>query len=358
MSLNWSTWVYVASISLIPLLAANIMVFREYRRTKFLHSLYMLLAWFFVLLWCVIGIVGILLLDRFLIILTLLIWIPIGFFLILLVDSVSRESIDPFKFLIMGILSASMVISLADPQSIASSTFITGETMIIPQGFALLTLAAILIYVSGIYLYFTLKIHLNAPNSLKFYSKINVVGAAVMGIINAIFEGIGVNYVIPGLVTFLVAMGAITLTIMFVKEPRLAFILPFKALKLTVVDKSGLPLFNYSWNPSEDIIDESLFSGMLQAVSSFVAESVKKGAIREIHLEDAIILFKPSNDFSFVSVLLTTRSSRSLRSALATFTNKFMHRFSDVLQLPVNTENFEPAKEIVFETFSFIPEYD
>lgn len=77
----------------------------------------------------------------------------------------------------------------------------------------------------------------------------------------------------------------------YFREPKLLFVLPFTALRLTVLEtESGLPLFTYTWNRQGDLADETLFSGMLQGVSMIVKESLKRGSLQEIRVEGAIII--------------------------------------------------------------------
>jgi hypothetical protein len=187
-------------------------------------------------------------------------------------------------------------------------------------------------------IYFWIKIRLNAPNSAKFYANVILVGVLIMG---------------PGSLLFYIAI-----SIGFAKEPKLPYILPFKAYRLTVIDKSGIPLFTYNWAPLKDLVEKELFSGMLQAVSAFVDESLRKGDIREIRLAEALLILQPSNQFPIVSVLFTNKSSQSLKHALDIFTTRFVEDFSQHFAPPINTKLFNAASDLVSDFFSFVPEHE
>ena len=120
----------------------------------------------------------------------------------------------------------------------------------------------------------------------------------------------------------LMSSSSILWGLIFVKQPKLAYILPFKAVRLTVIETNGgIPLFTHAWS-SEGLIDDSLFTGMLHATSQFMDESLKRGNVHEVHLEKAILLIQSSEKYPISSILLVTKSSRSLRHAL----NKFAER--------------------------------
>ena len=360
MALNWTTNVIIGLIAFIPIFSAFILALHEYLKNKHRHALFMSLGWFFVTLWCVFVISATLLLSQFISYLIFLVWIPTGYVVVLLLDSFSRESVDPRKILLITGLSTALLIFSFEPNIIVSYTYPTGEKAFanamgrpFTYSFALLTLS-----IGGLFAYYTYKIHINVPQSLNFYSRINLTGAITMGVITPIIVGLGIEKMIPAINMITMAIGALTMTIAFLKEPKLAFILPFKAIRLTVIERSGLPLFSYSWSKLDDLVEEELFSGMLQAVSMFVDESLQKGNVKEIHLDRAILILQRSKHYPTVCVLVANKSSQSLRRALDSFSERFDSKYSQHFSLPIQTKPFETGIDLIRECFPFVPDYN
>lgn len=358
MPLNWSTYAIIGFLSLVPFIMAFLLSLNQYLKTKYLHALFMTLVWLCLMVWSLFEALTQLFLSKLFALLDILILIPIGFLVILLLDTVSKESVDAKKIMLVSILSTTTVLTSLDPSQFIVSSYANGDPGMIISG-SLEILGALLFLLTGcLFVYYHVKIHISVPDTLKLYSWINLLGAFLLGVIPLFIVGTGFYQLVPGIHTIIMAAGAFTIAFAFMKEPTLAFLLPFKALRLTVIEKSGLPLYTYNWTTMEDLVDESLFSGMLQAVSAFVDESLRKGNIREIKLENALLLLQPSDVFPVVSVLFATKSSQSLRRALNTFTVRFVKEFSQYFSLPINTKLFEPATELVLDCFSFVPEYD
>jgi hypothetical protein len=166
------------------------------------------------------------------------------------------------------------------------------------------------------------------------------------------------NY-IPRLETFLAVLAMIPWTIALVKEPRLAFVLPFKVMRLVIFEtKGGLPIYTKNWIESESrsLKDEALFSSMLQGIGMILGEAVKKGTIREIQLTDAILLLHRNEEFSIACVLVATKSTKTLRHALNEFAEEFYETFSEKFDILSEPQRFEDASSLVEQHFAFVPE--
>ena len=157
----------------------------------------------------------------------------------------------------------------------------------------------------------------------------------------------------------LITIQNLIMLIPLVKHPELAFILPFKDLRLTIIEtERGFPLFTHIWNQTKDL-EDNLFSGMLHGIGQFVQETLQSGNMREITLDKAILILKRSQKHPVVCVLVTTKSTKSLRNALDKFAEKFFNKFAGQFSEQVNIEKkFAPAKELVEECFSFVPVYE
>ena len=89
--------------------------------------------------------------------------------------------------------------------------------------------------------------------------------------------------------------------------------------------------------------------------TSAPAFSIKNENVREIHLNKSMLIINRYKDFSFV--LLTTQISKSLVTALNTFSAKFVNRFEELLAQGVFTDpkDHETASTIVADCFPFLP---
>lgn len=333
--------------------------FYKKRYSRYRHSLILLLLVISVFLWCIGQALANLLLSSLIFKISLLFLIPWSFLLIFILDLMSRDSIDPIKTLIITIISFAYIISMTDPNAVIFFTSPLGETGMAWSGNFEVTGAILAVFQNCFWTYYLAKIHWNTPTQLKKYSRLFVgsFGCAWMVIISVL---LGLDKIILGTDAIFLASGVIVFMIALSYEPKLAFILPFKALTLTVIDleRGGLPLFTHNWNPRKDYIDDSLFSGMMTGMSNFMKETVQRGNIREIQLDDAVLIIQRAKEYPLVSVLVTTKSSVVLRNSLNSFLESFMNKFNVILTntLMINTNQFEAASELVVQAFPFIPE--
>jgi len=98
---------------------------------------------------------------------------------------------------------------------------------------------------------------------------------------------------------------------------------------------------------------------MLSGLSHFAKEALGKGNIREIHLDDAILIIQRSLQFPVACVLFANKSSPSLRAALNFFADQFFDDYSNYfLEEVQDLEVYESASNLVTEFFPFVPEYE
>ena len=148
------------------------------------------------------------------------------------------------------------------------------------------------------------------------------------------------------------------MTIGFIREPRLAYILPFKAERLLVLETiGGIPLYSHTWDTGSNLIDEDLFSGMIQGVSVIVRESINKGDVQEIKIAEAILLMKRDENHPVICVLVANKASKFLRDALDGFAKQFFKMFSKGFNNPTLVSQFYGASKLVEQFFPFVPKY-
>ena len=100
------------------------------------------------------------------------------------------------------------------------------------------------------------------------------------------------------------------------KEPSIIYILPFKAYRLTVFETSeGVTLIKHDWAELRSI-DENVFSMLIQATRSVLNEIINKGEVRKIDLDKAVLMVQHDVKYPIVSVLVTSKSCKSLQYGL------------------------------------------
>ncbi len=284
-----------------------------------------------------------------------------SFFLVLFVDSVNRDSVDPLKLSVISVLwgmtTLGLVISLNAPvfQALIEDNFVV---YIVFGG-----CAAVLLFVPGfLVLYHGVRMLKHVPATLKFYARLFLIGGIfiVFASLFSVFDvSITFDPVMGGLNLsgILMIVAILSITVALARQPELAYVLPFKALRLMVVDTcSGIPIFTHTWGSSEDQFDDSLFSGMLQGISLLLKETLDRGNLREITMDEGIMILQRSQTTHIACVLVATRSSHTLRDGLRLFSEKFYAQFKEHLADAHELSRFKPASKIVADCFPFLPE--
>ena len=285
-------------------------------------------------------------LSHFLGLIGLFCLLPTALFLIILVDSINRTSIDPVKTGILGLISGFVIIAALTPGQAPKEILpITYFASVMLQ-----------IFWSFLWIFYAFKLYINSPEKLQRFALIMLVGTILAGAIPAfntttalIQGGLGINEL-----SFALGMLLIAGTLQY--QPGMLFILPYKTSRLGVFNEKGVPLFSHRWISSEDDpISEIVFTEMNEGVSTILTEALKQTKVREIHLDKAILIIERHENFSFV--LLTAKTSKSLTTALSTFSVKFVMKFEELLAKSVfiDPKDHETASTLVAECFPFLP---
>jgi hypothetical protein len=156
---------------------------------------------------------------------------------------------------------------------------------------------------------------------------------------------------------FFHGVGALITILVLLKEPSIIYILPFKAYRLTVFETSaGVTLIKHDWAELRSI-DENVFSMLIQATRSVLNEIINKGEVRKIDLDKAVLMVQHDVKYPIVSVLVTSKSCKSLQYGLKAFHDQFITNFisdSDNLKDPTQ---FKGAEDLIEKIFDFIPEH-
>ncbi len=275
--------------------------------------------------------------------------------LIIFLELISKERVNPAKIIILTTIETLYIVF----------TFMPGSMEVIPKYgvhvigicrfFQILTL---LMYFF-LYFFWSFKTWRKAPLELKSSAKLLLMGSILFSIIAISFYVLGsVNRVFNPIGFIVHSIGALITIIVIRREPKIIYILPFKAIWLSVYETNqGLSLFSHGWIKQEKM-DKALFAGVIQGIQGILKEILDKGGINEIQLDQAMLIIHHDRSFPIASVLITTNSSKSLRQGLKQFNEQFIAEFGKLLlERPNEISQFSGAIEIVNKVFEFIPEY-
>ncbi|MEX2726504.1 MAG: hypothetical protein Q6353_004585, partial [Candidatus Sigynarchaeum springense] len=343
----------IISLSVIPFIMSIYIGIKQYQRTKQLGVVYFIVSCIFfcvsIVVWGISAAVN----DPSIVI---SLAPPIGacsaVTIVLHADAISKDTADPVKLIVVAILATGAAVSAF----LMFSVFIA-------------FIVSLQVFSLAVWIYYAQKIHAKAPSSIKKWSRLNFAGVLVFAG-GSLWGSTGLVPNIPASLLPLIdafrweailGIGYIMIALAYFKAPNLANVLPFVAIRLSIIDiKAGIALFNHDWARRDDLIHEDLFSSMLSGISMILKESVRKGDIREIVLDKARLLLKRSEEHSIAFVLITSHPTKTLRNALEVFAARFIIRFADDLAkhgTDIEIGKFLPARELVRDCFPFAVEY-
>ncbi len=281
-------------------------------------------------------------------------------YLIVAADSLYRDSASTAQLTVFSVLaSVTVVLLFTTPDAAAFQELMDGSwTFVINPLILTIVLPPFLV---AILIYFIIlgKLVNQAPRNLKNFARWGLLGYSFMTFVPAIIVVSRLSIIWLGSAQIVSGIGVLLFNLVFVRHPKLIFVLSFRILRLTVLDTdSGLALYTHTWRSGESLIDEELFSGMLQGVSLIVKESLNRGNLREVTLEEGIIIIQRVEQTNIACALVARKASQTLRDGLRAFAAKFYDQFGGVLQNPNNSDRFAPASALINECFPFVPEYD
>ncbi|MEX2680093.1 MAG: hypothetical protein Q6373_000705 [Candidatus Sigynarchaeota archaeon] len=334
------------------LFAGFVIILKQYMQKHYRPSLYLAIGWFGFFLEAAFATIR-LLFDDVQVMLFFqklsLIGLAPGFLGIMATrDSISRDYIEAKRIsilvFILGINTILLIVSRDE------------KTIFIPN----IIVIGIGIIISNTLLALYIRIYWQVPKHLKRYAFINIIGAFFIAVMYVIWRIVEIAFpnVLPPFARIFESLGAVLQASILSRYEQLFYVLPFKVQRLTVVGtKKGLSLFNFDWSGSE-IIDQDLFSSILQGTSMILNESLQKGNFQEIKLEKGVILINHDATHPLASVLIASKSSLVLHEGLASFAKKFVKQYENVLDT-LDTSNIkEDAGTLVKECFPFIPIFE
>ena len=148
------------------------------------------------------------------------------------------------------------------------------------------------------------------------------------------------------------ALGWYIMIYAITKEPKLLYILPFTVNRILVKDSNGNPLFDNDW--AQSTVNESLFTGFINAVQLMSEEVMHIGRLLDINLQEGILIIYNSK---FITVgLVASKSSTLLRDCVRNFTHDFEEQFEYLLRTSdIDMKKYEPAYALIDKHFSNFP---
>ncbi|MFX0099408.1 MAG: hypothetical protein ACFFCS_07480 [Candidatus Hodarchaeota archaeon] len=274
---------------------------------------------------------------------------PALFIAIYFTDTGSRDSVDSKKLIFATFLSITLFLS----------------------EFHRIIFTINVLFIALLMIKFQVALFLKSPPSLKRKMMINLIAwVAFYGIffiynsIGSYVEGFWGNNFVEIPYDSLKGLLFLITTYMLRDEPRLGFILPFKALRLVVLDtRSGIPLFTHTWKAGKKLANQDLFSSMIQGITLIMKEAINEGDVEEISLRSAKVIFVKKEKHELGFAIVCTKSSKTLRVGLEFFANEFVKEYGSGLgdgSNPIVYEvgQFDSATKLLDKCLPFIPDFD
>jgi hypothetical protein len=270
------------------------------------------------------------------------------------IELIEEERVHPVKISILTLIITLYLVF----------TFLPGSMEIIPDygvhiiGACRIFQIIFLLYYMFIYFDWSYKTWKNAPLDMRGLANQLLIGSIIFSFVSLIFYMIGSILRTFNAITFIVHNAGAFITIIVIrKEPKIIHVLPFKAYRLVVFEtKGGIGLFSHDWADIKEV-EKGFFSMMFQAVGSVLNEILNKGNVRDIHLDEAVLLVQHDKNYPIASVLITSKSSKSLRDSLKNFHDQFISQFSTHFDAFHNLNKFRDAQKIVKQVFGYVPFY-
>jgi len=277
------------------------------------------------------------------------------FFLFIYIELIEKENVSTVIVSILVIIEL-LFLSLA---------FLPGGIEVVPNygvhivGLCRIFQIVFLIFYVFYYFSWSYKTWRKSPLELKQNATLLLIGSALFSIVTVLMYVFGTLIKILNPLGFVVhGIGAFITVIVIWQDPKLIYVLRFKAYRIIVLETgSGTALYKHDWAELRNI-DENFFSMMLQAISNVLNELLHKGEVREVHTDQAILLIQHNLQYPIASVLIASKSCKSLRYGLKQFNDQFVSKFSsDIEQNYHDVSKFDDAIFLVKKVFDFVPEY-
>jgi len=352
MTLNWTPEVIVAFIIAIIGFILTITTYIKPKTKKITSLNYIRLAIFSFSIFIFLDGLSILYVSKFLSIFSGFILIPLTLSLVIGITYITKESYYSHGFITVVGLSVLLIYLGFQPNAVDIQ--IQGGYIRLPWMGLFNVVGMILTAISEIYmLYWGIKTLRNAPFLIKKEAYLFFFGIFIASVVSMVFYVlylIDPFYILLSNIALLIGLLTVTLSVMI--EPKLLYILPFTVYRIVVKDREGYPLFDHDWSKSE--ISENIFTGFINAIQLMSEEIMNIGGLLDIQLKDGILILHESENITVG--LITSKSSKLLRSSVANFTRDFENKFEKSLKEGnKDMREYESAQELIEKHFSNFP---
>jgi hypothetical protein len=225
------------------------------------------------------------------------------------------------------------------PTNNVSISFISGTYIIdIPQEFiyAILFDSYMLLF-AGTFFYWAFSTYKSVPDNKKKESISMIIAGLVtiIGSILLIFTDFGLFIEMYDLISTLVYLSLISSSIISLiviyRFPTIMHLLPYEVYELIVMSKGGVPYVQHKW--SDKRMETALMTGLFSAITTIkesITDDLEVGRVREMVMENVVFLLE--SKYSPVTfALVTSKSSRDLKTSLSDFSSNFVKVFYDLL---------------------------
>ena len=322
-------------------------------KTKNITSLnYIRLAIFCSSIFILVDGLAILYVSKLLSIISGFILIPLTLSLVIGITYIMKENFYSPGFIIVIGLSVLLIYLAFQPNVVDIQ--VQGGYIRLPWIGLFGNIGMILTFISEIYLfYWGIKTLKNAPFLIKKEARVFFLGVFLASVVTMIFY---LLYLIDSfyilIADFTLLIGFLITTLSVMMEPKLLYILPFTVYRIVVKDREGYPLFDHDWSKSE--ISENIFTGFINAIQLMSEEIMNIGGLLDVQLKDGILILHESENITVG--LITSKSSKLLRSSVTNFTRDFENKFEKILKEGnKDMRAYESADELIEKYFSNFP---
>ncbi len=276
--------------------------------------------------------------------------------IIAIFEFMSRESIR-IGLIIYWAVASALLIVLDSLWAVYSGDHQTITFFIIDQGGNLTYYLLCLTGLFGVQVAY--QINKNAPSSLKKQARWFFIGFLMAGISLVFFE---LDRLIDEAGPVRIPAGGVLFTGLFIIvltlsiSPQLAYVLPFKVFRLSVIDiEAGTSIYGHTWEAGQYFVDEDLYTGMVQGVRQILQESMRQGDLEEIKTEFATLLLHRRKDVPVLFCLATSKPSKTLKNVLEVFATEFCTQFGQYCKNTANIAPFQGADALIEKLFLFVP---
>jgi len=277
--------------------------------------------------------------------------------IIIFIELVRKEHVNPIKISILVIIEATLfyITFFMDPSN--NWDIIPGYG-VHNKGILRIFQIIFIFYYAFLYYIWSYQTWRKAPKSLRQSTNLLFFGSTLFSVVTAAMYALGTFIRTFNSLAFIVhSVGAITNIIVILKDPRIIYILPFKAYRILVVDTNkSVALFKHDW-AKVGKLEETMFSMMLQAIGNVLDDILKKGEVQEIQMDRAVLLIHHDKTYSIASILIASKSSKSLRYGLKRFNEEFVDFFHTQLEGERKLGMFEETRALVDNVFDYVPSY-